>query len=137
MTKVGFTGTQTGMTRKQLEMVAQLVVTIEGTEFHHGDCIGADFEAAGLAKSAGYKIMSHPPENSSKRAYFNSDEEYGTLPYIKRNHVIVDETEILIAVPKSDERDQPRSGTWATIRYARLKSKKVIIIRPDGNLTNG
>ena len=136
MTKVGFTGTQSGMTREQLEMVAQLVVIIEGTEFHHGECIGSDFEAAGLAKSAGYKIIGHPPENISKRAYFDNDEEYGALPYLKRNHVIVDETEILIATPKSIV-ERIRSGTWATVRYARLKSKKVIIVRPDGNLMDG
>lgn len=136
MTKVGFTGTQKGMTRKQLEMVAQLVVTIEGSEFHHGDCKGADAEAAGLAQSAGYRIMGHPPESNAKRAFFNSDEEASPLPYIDRNHVIVDETEILIATPKS-EFEERRSGTWATIRYARIKSRKVIIVKPDGELMNG
>lgn len=136
MTKIGFTGTQAGMTREQLERVAELVVTIEGSEFHHGDCIGSDAEAAGLAKSAGYKIMGHPPENNAKRAFFNSDEEATPLPYLVRNHVIVDETEILIAVPKS-EIEKRRSGTWATVRYARDKSRKIIIVKPDGKLING
>ena len=136
MTKVGFTGTQHGMTSEQLDQVKVLILAIEGTEFHHGDCIGADEQAALVAKDSSYRVVGHPPTTSSKRAYFNSDEEFTPESYLNRNHTIVDETEILIAAPRNPV-EKLRSGTWSTIRYARKKSRKVIIVRPDGSLDCG
>lgn len=50
----------------------------------------------------------------------------------KRNHDIVDATEWLIATPKKFE--EIRSGTWATVRYAKKVKKPVTIIWPDGSI---
>jgi len=44
----------------------------------------------------------------------------------------VDETEWLWAIP-GEFKEVLRSGTWSTIRYARKKGKKVLIIWPDGS----
>lgn len=75
-------------------------------------------------------IIIHPPINSSKRAWKN-----GILKkekeYLDRNHDIVDCSDILITCPKEDV-EQLRSGTWATIRYAKKSNKKTIIIYPSG-----
>jgi hypothetical protein len=51
--------------------------------------------------------------------------------YIARNHDIVDASAVLVATPR-DWYEEQRSGTWATIRYARAQRKAVIIVWPDG-----
>ena len=132
--KMGFTGTQAGMTNRQRSRFAQLLdQSVE--EFHHGDCIGADEEAHKLTRLTipDTKIVIHPPSNTSKQAFCASDEIRAPKPYLDRNHDIVDETDELIATPKGFE-EELRSGTWATVRYARRKNKKVTIIWPDGRL---
>ena len=131
---VGFTGTQQGMTEKQKEVVLLLLESVEsGGAFHHGDCIGADAQAATIARSIGYPIKGHPPINDSKRAFFDSDDESEPKEYLVRNHDIVDESEIMIAAPK-EEKEILRSGTWSTIRYAMKQDMPLYIVYPDGTL---
>ena len=43
--KIGFTGTQKGMTTAQAYSFIELISGMEIDEFHHGDCIGADYNA--------------------------------------------------------------------------------------------
>lgn len=62
-----------------------------------------------------------------------SDEKREPLPYLARNCVIVDEADILLACPKGPE--EQRSGTWATVRYARKQNKRIVIVYPDGTIT--
>ena len=51
--------------------------------------------------------------------------------YLERNHDIVDETDMLIATP-GEEQEVQRSGTWATIRYARKQKRTILTIYPSG-----
>jgi hypothetical protein len=128
--KIGFTGTQQGMSDRQKRQLAALLTSLKGTEFHHGDCIGADEEADGIAAQLGLRIVIHPPDNMSKRAFrtrWPNRVEREPLPYLERNHHIVDETEVLIAGPKS-EQEELRSGTWATVRYARKLGRTIRIL---------
>lgn len=129
MTKIGFTGTQDGMTPKQTIALWQQLSLISHLEFHHGDCIGADEEAHDIARLVGAKIVGHPPTNEVKRAFCYFDEEREPKEYIARNHDIVDETQLLIATPKSTV-EEVRSGTWATVRYARKIGREVVILDP-------
>lgn len=142
--KIGFTGTQTGMTEMQQKVFYQVMLDFGGTktqkEFHHGDCIGADAQAHRLACcSLGWKPIIHPPRNPSKRAWCATTwpcPEFQVLPtkeYLERNHDIVDTSFALIATPAQDE-EQLRSGTWATIRYAKKKNIHLAIIYPLGNI---
>ncbi len=52
-------------------------------------------------------------------------------PYLERNRDIVDASEVLIACPSTRE-EVMRSGTWATVRYARKKGMKITLIFRDG-----
>lgn len=123
---IGFTGTRQGMTEKQrLQVQAWLT---DGSEFHHGDCVGADEEADAIAHSLHLNVVIHPPANPRLRAYCSGT----VLPakgYIARNHDIVDSTDVLVATPKEAD-EVLRSGTWATVRYARKVGKTVWIALP-------
>lgn len=128
---IGFTGTRHGMTEAQIVSVTTTLLRLDLLEFHHGDCIGADVQAAEIAKAQGYIIVGHPPVNEYRRAFFFNDMTRTAKPYIERNHALVDAVGILIAAPET-AREQHRSGTWATIRYAKSNNVRVIIINPDG-----
>jgi len=126
---IGFTGTAKGMTAKQL---AQVILLTEGAKaLHHGDCIGADAEAHNLLLSK-MAIYIHPPIIPDRRAYCTgATQVYPPRAYLDRNHDIVDACNILIAAPSGPE--TLRSGTWATVRYAKKIGKAVHIIMPDGS----
>ncbi len=127
----GFTGTQRGMTEKQKETFAKLMERVD--ELHHGDCIGADSDAHKIAKELGKRVHIYPPSNPNKRAFNDGDLVNAEKEYLDRNHDIVDSSDFLIAAPKGNK-EELRSGTWATIRYARKRNKKVVIILPSGNI---
>lgn len=133
MARIGFTGTQNGMTKKQEIAVWQLLHDNLPDEFHEGDCIGADVSAAVYARKLGYWIVSHPPLIQKKRAFFPADEERAPYDYLVRNHNIVRETQELLATPFQAE-EIMQSGTWATIRFAKKLGRKVTIVLPDGEL---
>lgn len=139
---IGFTGTQRGMTEKQKQELSQwLNILHKGgmTHFHHGDCVGADAEAHEIAYTLGYNISLHSPSDEKKRAFSGfTENRYGLYmrvtvwpakPYLERNHDIVDACEEMIACPGEPD-EVLRSGTWATIRYARKMGVRLIIIRP-------
>lgn len=131
--KVGFTGTSKGMTDNQILMVAKYLQAFKiGSEFHHGDCIGADSEAHDIARLLKYRIISHPPINSIKRAFKDADVVLEPKKYMVRNQDIAKVCNILIATPESAD-EVLRSGTWSTVRKARKLNKEVIIIAPDKN----
>lgn len=126
--KVGFTGTRRGMTDLQTEEVNDWLRRYAGA-LHHGDCVGADEQAHALGLGWLW-IVVHPPLNEKYRAFVKGGDEYrDPAPYLIRNHAIVDETEVLIATPK-EPTEVLRSGTWATIRYARAQGKDVKIFLP-------
>lgn len=142
---IGFTGTQQGMTIRQKFRVIE-IISYEGWDIeraHHGCCVGADFQFHQLLVWLGVKdrIVLHPPEELSKvpgelkiellRQAPPMIERRSPLPYLDRNHEMVDEIDLLIATPK-EEFEITRSGTWATIRYARVKGISARVITPEG-----
>lgn len=130
---VGFTGTQMGMTPEQsANLIEALQTLMRYSDFHHGDCMGADAQAHEIAVSLRYRIILHPPSNSDKRAFCLADEARKPLGYLDRNTEIVKETEILIACPK-EVTEQLRSGTWSTVRRARKLNRNILVLFPDGS----
>lgn len=133
---VGFTGTQKGMTQAQLWAVDELLqndLTFEWA--HHGDCIGADADFHKLADLNGLKMHGHPPLKRNKRAFCKFDKIEEEKEYLDRNKDIVDAVEYMIACPQGFE-EELRSGTWSTIRYARIQQKPGVIVWPDGKVEN-
>jgi len=138
--KVGFTGTQQGMTDAQHERLMHILEDLDELgkngiiEFHHGDCVGADAEAHDIALHLGIAIIRHPPDKDDKRAFCkDSSGDKEPAPYLVRNRDIVNVTQILFATPKTVA-EVLRSGTWFTIRYAKSRKKPVWVIRPNGDL---
>lgn len=125
--KVGVTATQEGATDQQLREFRLLLIQLGATELHHGDCVGGDAQAHAIARDLGLKVVIHPPKNPKLRAFCEGDEVRREKDYIPRNHDIVDETDILIGMPKGPE--VLRSGTWSTIRYAIKKDKPKHVIK--------
>jgi hypothetical protein len=136
-TRIGFTGTQRGMTERQKAVMWEHIQRAAG-DFHHGDCVGADSDAHDIAEMAGLVIFIHPPENPSKRAFkvVPASRIKKPKPYLDRNKDIVIETEELIATP-GEMTEQLRSGTWSTVRFARKIGRPVTIIFPDGTKSHG
>jgi hypothetical protein len=130
---IGITGTREGMTEHQFEMIKQYLELHyqPGAEFHHGDCVGVDAEAALLAREIGYKIVGHPgPDKDGLRAFVECDESREPQSHFKRNRTIVDACDVLLVVPLQMER-QERGGTWYTYDYAVKTDTPFFVIYPQ------
>lgn len=128
---VGFTGTRAGMTDAQKITVGYMLADPRITHVHHGDCVGADAEFHKLARENDLKVLISPPTDDRLRAYCQGDYVAEPLGYLTRNKVIVSASDYLIATPK-EMTEQPKGGTWYTVRHARSKKKRVAIVWPDG-----
>jgi hypothetical protein len=130
--KVGFTGTQRGMTVQQRHAFYDELGRGPG-EFHHGDCVGSDATAHVIATHLGWEPHVHPPIDERKRAFSIGGVLYTPLQYLDRNRAIVNLCDVLYATPAGPE--VLKSGTWATVRYARRSGLQIVIIWPDGTIT--
>ncbi len=135
MNIAGFTGTRNGITQQQRDAFRDTIILLEIDEFHHGDCIGADYMAHGTIKeiNTNIKVIIHPPSYAKYRANCKGNVILTQKPYLDRNKDIVDHSNILIATP-GEFKEKLRSGTWSTIRYARKKNKPIYIVMPDGKV---
>ena len=130
---IGFTGTISGMSEAQRNKLTALLAELKANQLHHGDCVGADADAHVIAQSLGIAVVLHPPSNDKSRAFCQgSVEERPPRAYLDRNRAIVDATDVLIATPWGPE--QRRSGTWATIRYARKRARTCYVVMRNGAL---
>jgi hypothetical protein len=149
--KIGFTGTRAGMNDRQRELVKAVLDSLawaathgplrlkERPEFYHGGADGADEEADAEACLLGYVITVHPcpgvtadeVTGTNGRGTFNGHEVAWreVLPPLVRNRNIVDECDLLIAAPKR-RAEERRSGTWATVRYARKVGRPTLMVWP-------
>lgn len=130
---VSFTGTRQGMTDEQIESLYKALSSHAVDEFHHGDCVGADADAHDVAVDLGIPVAIRPSNLREQRAFCtNCTILAKPMPPLVRNHNLVDDCDLLIATPSGSE--VRRSGTWATIRYAK-KRVATSIIWPDGSVT--
>jgi hypothetical protein len=136
---IGFTGTRYGMTDEQRKAVDSVLADIIGGDLklgviaHHGDCVGADAHFHDIAVQYGAYVVGHIPIDGSHRAFCHFNQWLPALPHMKRNREIVAAADVMIATP-AEAVEQPRGGTWATIRMARKAKKPLAIVRPDGHV---
>lgn len=140
---IGFTGTSTGATGAQLRRLRAVFQSCPcASEFHHGDCVGADAQADAVAREVGLAVVIHPPSDDKARAFCAQSGDVVHAPpaafpgYMERNQDIVDECTVLVVLPQTAHEVQ-RSGTWSTVRKARRAGKPVMIITPAGELNHG
>ena len=137
--KVGFTGTRAGMNDYQKNQVENLLYAtmnpFDITEVHHGDCIGADTDFHNMC--LGFLPIVIHPSNLLTRAW-----NEGAVRILEpkaplvRDRDIVDSIDVLIATPRQCY-EITRSGTWATVRYARKMHKLIYIIYPTEETKHG
>lgn len=127
--KIGFTGTREGMTQNQKEQFVLKMFELSPSEFHHGDCEGADAESHDIVREffPKVKIIVYPPLSFRRRALKQGDETKEPEAYLTRDYKIVDSVDYMIGAPKTDA-EQIRSGTWTTIRYTRKIDKPHTIL---------
>lgn len=143
---VGFTGTRTGMTAKQIAWMHILLDAFMWLQkkkafdkskcfILHGDCVGADAEFDAIASGHGLNRVIFPCTLENQRAHCERlGAEIGQEPKapLERNKDIITKSTVLIAAVAT-KNEVKRSGTWATIRHARKMKKSIFIIYPDGN----
>lgn len=119
--RIGFTGTRRGMSTTQAAQLAFILGTIGrgltlGQEFHYGTHakarLLADEQARSYAEKFGYVPVPHHAKQGDELA---------------RDRVLVAAIDILIAAPLTN-REELRSGTWATVRYMRDLGRPVVML---------
>jgi hypothetical protein len=151
---LGFTGTLRGMTHEQKAIAELRIVELRPSVFIHGGASGADTDAHCIIidRIPGFDfphtIEIYPEDSPLRRRH-----QYWRFPEhriaakasgrdfilhnpdkpLARNLTIVQRCDHLLATPDSHE-EKLRSGTWATIRYARKAGKPHTIIWPDGEI---
>ena len=146
--KVGFTGTRAGMSARQRLAFLLLLSGLwhrhlesipRGTgllhcELHHGDCLGADAQADAIARTLGLRRVLYPGTSEQFRGH---SEQLATelctvrppaAPLVRNGHIGQAVT-LLFAAP-AQRAEAARSGTWATVRYAREEGVPVVILDP-------
>ena len=137
---IGFTGTRhakyiiADRIKKLKEVLQELFKDNNSRFLHHGGCYGGDVNAHIIGKYLGYKIIRHPPLIKKYMAINihlieqNGDRDMSPAAYLERNKHIVNSVSLLIAMPKDISKLEIRSGTWATIRYAKKKKTPIIFV---------
>ena len=140
--KVGFTGSQYGTDMLQEGRLVHRLTELRPSCLVHGGCIGADDRADYHAAKLGILRVIFPSTVVAKRVkdyVFRSREGsqciiMPPMPPLERNHYIVDSVQHLLACPRQ-RHEVLRSGTWATVRYARKKlgTNNVELLLPEVN----
>lgn len=117
---LGFTGTRRGPTIPQLRQLETMLYAVRPAYLWHGGAEGADTEVELICKRLAIGCTSIRPTP--------------TCSPLQRNRLIVERCDVLLACPRL-HREEQRSGTWATIRYARMLHRPILIIWPTGTTT--
>lgn len=124
-----------GLNETQFNVIKRFIIEDTDTEvLHEGDCIGVDQQVTLMFQDISPEIwvVCHPAERIGTRSFGEYDEIRPARGYLIRDKDMVNEADYLWAVPHCEE--IARSGTWATVRYARKKGIPITIIMPDGEV---
>lgn len=129
---VGFTGTRdiSKVSKERLTKLWEVMLDYKVlggcVGVVHGGAIGADeyFHNICVGNMLPIKIRWAYTPRELKGLY----EDYPPEPPLIRNKKIVDDCDVLIALPIDPKVEEARSGTWHTIRIAKRMNKNIIII---------
>lgn len=132
---IGFTGTRQieRISKERLKKLYGILISYsidnedDSLEAVHGCATGADTHFHNLCAKEHIRITGRPSFNSNMDLDNFTNLYYPYSPLIRNKH-IVDDCDVLLALPINPDVEELRSGTWSTIRYARKLKKKVIII---------
>ena len=129
--RVGFTGSQSGMTPAQKDWLRGFLDA--GDDGGHGDCVGSDADFHEIAAFLGMRLYIFPTWDGPRRAHCVAPAAMIAAPKdpLKRNADIVRWSQCMIATPSGPE--VLRSGTWATVRRSLAVGRDIFIIMPDGS----
>jgi hypothetical protein len=138
---IGFTGSREGMTPEQFDSTHKTIqayqIITPKIVAHHGVCIGADLHFHKICEILSIYTIGHPGIRPDGKCFTRASCQCNELrlpkPFAARDRDIVDVSDILMATP-SGWKEEIRSGTWATIRYARKVHHRIVIVWPDGTL---
>lgn len=133
---IGFTGSRAGMTPEQRVAVVDVLAGPGVVAAHHGMCVGADETFNGFCHDLGIPVTGHPSTLKRFTADCPVDELRPELPPLERNQNIVKAGTVLLAAPKESREPPPArgQGTWSTVRYARKRGARRIVVMPDGTI---
>ena len=148
---LGFTGTRRGMTSQQLAILPFIISTLP-SHLLHGGAEGADEQADRWFAEQRMPLdhISVYPCNREREEFWLSvararpinipaRQMFNIRPPRVRNRMIVARADHLLAMPATvmpaTAKEVLRSGTWATIRYARQAGVPVTIVLPDGAIS--
>lgn len=137
---IGFTGTRQGPTPAQhvaMDRFLLSMFTLHGARvLVHGGAVGCDTFAHHAATPYA-EVWIFPaeegPNSSIVTVPMGNCLIAEPVPALMRNDIIAGLCDGLLAVPASDTEEQ-RSGTWATVRYARKRGCPVYIVKRDGSI---
>jgi hypothetical protein len=133
---VTFTGTRNGMTELQVYALYGLLPRLwelqRIEEFRHGRCVGADQQANDIVWRHNVKTIGYPVVGALCSDCY-CDVLRPRRGHISRNREMVDGSQVVIAAPPTAE-EQPRGGTWSTVRYARERGRLLFVLCPDGRV---
>lgn len=141
MNVIGVTATRRGLTDQQRVAAFDVLVLrreLGAETVHHGACVGGDEQLVEMAYELGFHLVAHPsdmPAFVSDHALALSHEVLLAKPPLDRNRDIVDAADHALLAHPHELVEVTRSGTWATVRYARRRTDLPrVMVWPDGRV---
>ena len=133
--RIGLAATCEGLTLVQTDWLAEMLLVLRlrgAVELHHGVCIGGDDQANTLAHEIGYTTVGHPLVSGRYCDHTDCDEYRRPLHRGAFDDVIIRETDLLLAFPRTDVEQYVNSNVWLTIRRAGKRGMPRLVILPGG-----
>lgn len=127
--KIGVTGTREGLSGKRLASLRRFIYDLNyhNTTVLHGMCKGVDEQVNHFCFLFNLRTIGYPGTEGQARSMKCTD-VLPVRPFLERNKDIVNDCDLLIGCPSDPNKEELRSGTWSTIRYARKIGKPILII---------
>lgn len=131
---ITFAGSRIGISHAQLDTIKNLLDQLKVSSDDialHGCCTGADTDIHHICQKKDMTIVGYPAFADQYQLAEECDKRMPQMSPLKRNHAMVNRCTLVIAAPGT-QKEQLRSGTWATIRYCKKLKKPLHVVYPDG-----